>query len=379
MSLTLNSSPHLHRNTGVGRIMALVLLACVPAWLIYTWFFGWGLSINVVITACTALSLEAALMRLRGRASLQALSDNSALVTAVLLSFAIPPGAPWWIPVLGASFAIILGKHIFGGLGHNLFNPAMVGYVALLATFPLKMTGWQIPSAQTINNLPINPLDLQGLLISLSNTFPFLPITRPGGLDIAIDGFAKATPLLFYKMAAHSAVLGEWQAGNPLFERNAETGWELINFSFLCGGLFLLWKRIISWHIPVSIILTVVALASGFYFLKPGSENVYGSPLLHLFGTATMIGAFFIATDPVSAPGSAKAKLCYGILIGLLIYSIRIWGSYLDSIGFAVLLANSAAPLLDYSFRPRIYGEPSWFARLRAALFGKANGRKVSP
>lgn len=379
MSLTLNSSPHLHRDTGVGRIMALVVLACLPAYLVSTWFFGWGLSINIVVTACTALGLEAVLMRVRGRAMLPALRDNSALVTVILLSFAIPPGAPWWIPLLGASFAIVLGKHIYGGLGHNIFNPAMVGYVALLTAFPLKMTGWQIPSAQTIDNLPINPLDLQGFLISLSSTFPFLPITIPGGLDLAIDGFAKATPLLFYKMAAHSAVIGEWQAGNPLFERSAETGWELINFSFLCGGLFLLWKRIISWHIPVSIILTVTALACGFYFLKPGSENVYGSPILHLFGTATMIGAFFIATDPVSAPGSSKGKLCYGMLIGVLIYSIRIWGSYLDSIGFAVLLANSATPLLDYSFRARIYGEPSWFTRIRSSLFGKSDVRKVRP
>jgi len=372
MMLAVNSSPHTLRSGSVTRVMLLVLLACVPAWLTFTWFFGWGLTINIVIGTCTALLLEGIVMRLRSLPVLPCLRDSSAIVTAVLLAFATPPGAPWWIPVLGASLAVIVGKQAYGGLGHNLFNPAMVGYFALLTAFPLHMTGWNIPGAQSINGVPIDPLTLQGLLISLSVTFPFLPFEPPRGLDVAVDGFSAATPLLFYKLAAQSSLLEQWQSGGALFERSAETGWEMVGIAFALGGLFLLWKRVITWHIPLSIIATVLALSCAFYFLVPGSQAIYGSPILHLFGTATMIGAFLIATDPVSAPSSSAGKLLYGVLIGVLIYSIRVWGSYLDSVGIAVILANAASPLFDMLFRQRLYGERHGWQRL---LPGRKAGR----
>lgn len=372
MMLAVNSSPHTMRSSSVSKVMLLVLLACVPAYLTSTWFFGWGLTINILIGTVTALLLEAIVMRLRSMPVLACLRDSSAIVTAVLLAFATPPGAPWWIPVLGAALAVIIGKQVYGGLGHNIFNPAMVGYVALLTAFPLEMTGWNLPGAQTIDLAPIDPLGMQGFLISLSVTFPFLPIDQPRGLDVAIDGFSMATPLLFYKLAAHSSLLEQWQAGNSLFDRSAETGWEMVSIAFVVGGLFLLWKRVITWHIPVSIIATVLAISCAFYFLVPGSRAVYGSPILHLLGTATMIGAFLIATDPVSAPSSSTGKLLYGVLIGVLIYSIRVWGSYLDSVGIAVILANAASPLFDMIFRQRLYGEPRWWQRL---LPDKSPGR----
>ena len=367
MMLAVNSSPHTLRAGGVTRVMLLVLLACVPAWLTFTWFFGWGLTINIVIGTCTALLLESIVMKLRSRPVLACLRDSSAIVTAVLLAFATPPGAPWWIPVLGASLAVIVGKQVYGGLGHNIFNPAMVGYVALLIAFPLHMTGWNIPGVQSIEGVPIDPLGLQGLLISLSVSFPFLPIEPPRGLDVAIDGFSAATPLLFYKLAAQSSLLDQLQSGGSLLDRSAETGWEMVSIAFALGGLFLLWKRVITWHIPLSIMATLLALSCGFYFLVPGGHAIYGSPILHMFGTATMIGAFLIATDPVSAPASSAGKLLYGALIGVLMYSIRVWGSYLDSVGIAVILANAAAPLFDLIFRQRLYGEQHWWQRLLPA------------
>ena len=367
MMLAVNSSPHTLRSGSVSKVMLLVLLACVPAYLTSTWFFGWGLTLNILIGSITALLLEAIVMRLRSRPVLPSLGDCSAFVTAVLLAFATPPGAPWWIPVLGATLAVIIGKQVYGGLGHNIFNPAMVGYFILLVAFPLKMTGWNVPGAQTIDLVPIDPLSMQGFLISLSVTFPFLPIEPPRGLDVAVDGFSMATPLLFYKLAAQSSVLEQWQAGNSLFDRSAETGWEMVNLAFIVGGLFLLWKRVITWHIPVSVIATLLLLSSAFYFLVPGSRAVYGSPILHLFGTATMIGAFLIATDPVSAPSSNIGKLLYGMLIGTLMYSIRVWGSYLDSVAIAVVLANGVSPLFDMIFRQRLYGEPRWWQKLLVA------------
>lgn len=147
--------------------MALVLLACMPAYGVSTWFFGWGLSINAILCIVTATAVEGLVMKLRGRNAWAYIRDSSALVTAILLAFTIPPGAPWWIPVLGATFAILIGKQVYGGLGLNLFNPAMVGYVALLVAFPLKMTAWQIPGAESTNGDFANPLGLQGLLVSL--------------------------------------------------------------------------------------------------------------------------------------------------------------------------------------------------------------------
>lgn len=361
MSQPLQSSPHLVSQVCVSKTMGLVLLACMPAYAVSTWYFGWGLTLNALLCITTALIAEGLVMWLRGINTWSRLRDASAIVTALLLAFTIPPGAPWWIPVLGASFAIIIGKQVYGGLGLNIFNPAMVGYVTLLVAFPLKMTAWQIPGVQTIENEVINPIGLQGFLISLKLTFPFLPANEIKYLGTEIDGFVKATPLLFYKLPGKSALIAAWINDISLFARSSGTGWEWVNIAFLFGGLLMLFKRIITWHIPISLIATVILLSIVFY--QPGFEAVYGSPYLHLFGTATMIAAFFIATDPVSAPASSLAKIIYGAIAGVLIYCIRIWGSYLDSVAFSILLVNALTPLLDYYFRPRIFGEArfSWW------------------
>lgn len=373
MSQPLQCSPHWLSQATVTKTMALVLLACMPAYGVSTWFFGWGLTINAVLCIVTAITVEGLVMRLRNRRAWTYVRDCSALVTAILLAFTIPPGAPWWVPMLGATFAILIGKQVYGGLGLNLFNPAMAGYVALLVAFPLQMSAWQIPGVESLDGTFVNPLGPQGLLVSLQLSFPFLGLTEPNGLYAGIDGFAKATPLLFHKLAGHSVLIGQWQTDGALFDRSTEIGWEWVNIAFLLGGLFLLFKRVISWHIPLSLITTVLILAYIFY--QPGREAVYGSPYLHLFSTATMIGAFFIATDPVSAPASPLGKIIYGVTAGVLIYCIRIWGSYLDSVGFAILLVNGISPLLDYCLRPRIYGEKR---RISWSLKRRGNGQTGS-
>ena len=347
------SSPMQHSQRSTGRLMLLVIAACIPGVATATWYFGFGVLINIMLAASMAIVLEACALKLRGRDIRLHLSDNSALVTAVLFGIAMPPGASWWLVAMGIFFAIVIAKHIYGGLGQNLFNPAMCGYVLLLLSFPVEMTSWHIPNDALVDGSSFSAFSLAGLRQSLLLSMPVFGGAQMSSPD-SIDGLAMATPLIEFKMAGTSALLTAWDAGVSGFSRDAGAGWELVNMGYLCGGLFLIYKRIISWHIPCAIIATVTVMSTLYY--APGSSGIYGTPYLHLFGSATMIGAFFIATDPVSAATTVRGKIYYGIIIGLAIYGIRVWGSYLDSIAIAVLLGNFCAPALDYLCRPRIYG-----------------------
>ena len=368
MSSLQTGAPFQHSGRDIAQLMQTLLCALLPGILASLWFFGYGVLINIVIAITFAVLAEVAMARLRNRDYRPYLSDRSALVSALLFAIAIPPGSPWWLAALGIVFAIVIAKHLYGGLGQNPFNPAMCGYAMLLLAFPLQMTGWHIPSEVINGPLAVgdvglalltaerdvlSPLSWGGFKQALLLAFPF---AASSAIDINeyIDGLAMATPLIEFKMAGNSAILAARESGVSLFSRESKTAWEIINIAYLLGGLFLLYKKIISWHIPLAIITTVFVLASLFY--APGSVTIYGTPYLHLFGSATMIGAFFIATDPVSAATTRPGKLVYGIIIGVSIYSIRVWGSYLDSIAFAVLFGNFCAPILDQYCRPRIFG-----------------------
>lgn len=371
MTISANSSPLQHSQQNVGQIMRLVLLACMPGVFVATWFFGFGILINILVSAAIAVALEAVLLKIRNRNVRLHLSDNSALVTAVLFGLALPPGSPWWLIAIGIFFAMVFAKHIYGGLGQNPFNPAMCGYVLLLLAFPLEMSNWRIPGgnvtaieiADGINNLTssnfltqiqsTSVLSWGGFQQSILASFPFLA-SSPQQLQETVDAMSMATPLIEFKMAGHSALIAARESGLDLFARESKTGWELVNIAYLLGGMFLLYRRIISWHIPLAILSSIIILSSLFY--TPAAAAVYGSPYLHLFGSATMLGAFFIATDPVSAATSNTGKLMYGVIIGCAIYSIRAWGSYPDSIALAVLFGNFCAPLLDHFLRPRMFG-----------------------
>lgn len=371
MKQSVARAPFQHSGNSIARLMQILLLCLLPGIAVSLWFFGIGILINIAVAVLFALACEAVMLLLRRRAPGPALSDCSALVSAVLFAIAIPPGSPWWLTASGIVFAIVVAKHLYGGLGQNPFNPAMCGYAMLLLAFPLEMTGWHIPSNEmsgplSVDSLGIptfalvsenlNPLSWEGMRQSLQLAFPFAA-SSAAELAALIDGLALATPLIEFKMAGQSALLATRESGASLFARESGTGWELVNIAYLLGGLFLLFKRIISWHIPVAIIATVLTMSTLFY--APGSTAIYGTPYLHLFGSATMIGAFFIATDPVSAATTRGGKIYYGILIGVSIYAIRVWGSYLDSIAFAVLFGNFCAPLLDRYSRPRIFGHAS--------------------
>lgn len=339
MSFINASSPHTYRPLDTHSVMQWVIMATLPGLLALTFFFGWGTLINIAIACITALLSEALVLYLRKRDIKTPLNDYSALVTAVLLGLALPPFAPWWLVVTGTATAIILAKQLYGGLGLNPFNPAMVGYVVLLISFPVEMTRWITPV-----NLP--EAQLPGFLEGLTAVF---------SSSSAIDAYTGATPLDLFKN--HEGLLAEQiTAQEPLFIYSsfASAGWEWVNLGFLLGGLLLIYKKIFTWHAPISMLLALLMMSVIFY--DGGSSTSGGSPLMHLFSGATMLGAFFIVTDPVSSATSNKGKIIYGAVIGVLIYIIRVWGNYPDAIAFAVLLMNFAAPFIDYYTVPRTYG-----------------------
>lgn len=365
-----SSSPLQYFPLQTSQIMLLVTLATLPAMLVATWFFGYGVILNVLFAILVGVLCEAAISQVRGHDVRATLADNSCLVSAVLFGMTIPPGTAWWLIAMGMVFAIALVKHAYGGLGHNTFNPAMAGYLFLLLAFPLEMTSWHLPVAAMDFDSPYSPLGWQGFLHSLGCLFPFLPLLDDG---LTVDGLAMATPLIESKLAASNAIWAAVEEGSGIFARSSETGWELINFAWLFGGVFLLATRLISWHIPLSIIATTLIMSLLYY--SPSAAAVLGTPYLHLFGSATMMGAFFIATDPVSAATGSHARIAYGIIIGVSLYSIRVWGSYLDAVAIAVLFGNFCAPLLDRLLAPRKYGHPGLFSK----LLGYRSTRKSSP
>ncbi|MTW22955.1 electron transport complex subunit RsxD [Allochromatium palmeri] len=337
------SSPHVPRVNRVDRVMLDVLLALIPGILVMTWFFGWGLLINCVLAVTFAVAAETVVMLLRGRSPLIALRDLSAVVTAVLFALSVPPILPWWLTLLGMLFAIILVKQLYGGLGYNPFNPAMAAYVFLLISYPVAMTTWLAPAG-----LAEHPLSfMESLRLILNGTLP---------TGFEWDALSSATPLdeMRGKLDLGQTIeqIGQSQTWGWLGGR----GWEWVGVAFLLGGVYLLWRRLITWHIPVSMLLGLTATATLFWAIDP---HTHPSPIFHLFSGAAMLGAFFIATDPVTACTTKKGQLVFGASIGLIVYVIRSWGGYPDAVAFAVLLMNIAAPTIDYYTQPRVFGHGS--------------------
>jgi electron transport complex protein RnfD len=317
--------------------MQLVLLATVPGIVALIFFFGWGVLSNLVLASAFALGFEALALTLRKRPLGFYLGDYSALVTAFLLAIAIPPASPWWLIAIGIGSAILMAKHLYGGMGYNPFNPAMVGYVVLLISFPVEMTSW------------IAPHDIsEGNYLNLLEAFT----AAFSGRD-AVDAYTMATPLDVLKQNSTILVDDLWVA-NPQFGAWGGLGWEWVNAAFLAGGLLLLSLRVFTWHAPISMLIALTVMAAMFY--DGGSAASGGSPLFHLFSGATMFGAFFIVTDPVTSAVSVRGRIIYGACIGILVYLIRVWGNYPDAIAFAVLLMNFAAPFIDHYTQPTTYG-----------------------
>jgi electron transport complex protein RnfD len=336
----IGAAPHFPPHATVRGVMLQVLLALLPAIAAHVWFFGPGILFQILLASGFALLFEFLLLRIRRRPVGLFLGDGSAIVTAVLFALCVPPLAPWWVALTGMLFAIVFAKHLYGGLGHNVFNPAMVGYVVVLVSFPQVMTAWLLP-ADLAAHTP-GPLESLGAILTGH---------LPGGLGW--DAVTGATPLDTIRTSVASGETISEARQSPIFGDFGGLGWEWIANWFGLGGLWLIWRRVITWHVPVATIGTVVLLGTGAWLLDPGSNP---SPLQHVFSGALVVGAFFIATDPVSGCTSNRGRLIFGAGVGVLTLVIRRWGGYPDGVAFAVLLMNMAAPLIDRYTRPRIFG-----------------------
>jgi len=342
MTFPTAPAPHVVAHDSVGRVMRIVIYALLPTVALHVVFFGVGLLIQIALGAATALICEAVALRLRHKPIEPFLKDGSAIVTAILLALCLPPLAPWWLVVSGTAFAILLAKHLYGGLGANPFNPAMVGYAVLLVSFPVQLLQWLPPAGMEIEHVKLSVGEtIQTILTgSLPSRLTWDAVTSPTPLD-ALRTSLKLGMTMVEARAA------------PIFGTLGGRGWEWINLATLAGGLALLVLRIIRWHIPVAMLGAIVLCASLMYLVDPGT---YAGPIFHLTSGASLLGAFFIATDPISAATSDRGRVIYGAGIGVLTYVIRTWGGYPDGVAFAVLLMNLSVPLIDRYTIPRIYG-----------------------
>ncbi|MBE0597671.1 MAG: RnfABCDGE type electron transport complex subunit D [Desulfuromonadales bacterium] len=317
----LSSSPHIRTPETTDRIMRVVIYSLLPACAVSVYFFGVAALVLLLITTLGCLATEALCQRLMGRTP--TLGDGSAALTGILLALNLPPYSPWWLALLGAVIAVGIGKQAYGGLGCNPFNPALVARVVLLISFPVQMTTWYAPTP----------------------------------LGSGLDAVTTATPLGEMKTAV--MLTGQLPAGlqspvaDYLIGNMAGSLGEISALALLLGGGWLLWKRIITWHIPVAYLGSVVLLGGAFWLVDPSR---YPNPLFHLLTGGLMLGALYMATDLVTSPITGRGMLIFGFGCGLLTVIIRLFGGYPEGVSFAILLMNAATPLIDRFTKPRRFG-----------------------
>jgi electron transport complex protein RnfD len=334
-------SPFITKPVSVSQIMLNVLLALIPGIALYVWFFGPAILVSITLASLTALATESLMLKIQKRPIMPFIKDNSALLTAWLLALSIPPLAPWWLVVVGTAFAISISKHLYGGLGNNPFNPAMIGYAVLIISFPVHMTHWLSPHG--LGEISLTFLDQLNYIFKGA---------LPEG--IKLDAITMATPLDTLKTQLHLNENIKEILDMPIYGRLAGQGSEWVAAGFLLGGFYLLAKRLISWHIPAAYLGTLFITAGIFHLVDP---NHYVTPLFHLFSGAAMIGAFFILTDPVTSPTTPRGKLIFAFGAGLLTYLIRAFGGFPDGMAFATLLMNICVPLIDAYTQPKVFGK----------------------
>lgn len=329
-------APFLLKDASVSKVMTQVCLALLPGIAAYTWQVGSAILIQLLIASTAALLAEAAMLKIRGKPMAMFLADGSAIVTAWLIALAFPPLAPWWLIVTGTLFAIVIAKQLYGGLGQNPFNPAMVAFAVCIVSFPALMSQW-----------PAVGLGL-GFKEQLDIIF---------GLAPRVDALSGATPLdamkTALKLADGTIDVASLLANQEIYGNFAGRGWEWVAGGYLLGGLWMMQRKLITWHVPTAFILALLLVSGGLWLYKPAQ---FASPLFHLFSGGAMLGAFFIATDPVSGCTTPRGKLIFGAGAGLLAYIIRVFGGYPDGVAFAVLLMNLCAPLIDFQTQPAIFG-----------------------
>ncbi|HNS97238.1 MAG TPA: RnfABCDGE type electron transport complex subunit D [Polyangiaceae bacterium] len=320
LRLLVGTSPHVHAEQGVPEIMRWVVLALLPAVAVSLWSFGLEALRVYVLAVGACLAIEWICLRIFKTPG--SLADGSAAVTGVLLAMNLPPTSPSWMVLIGAVVAIVFAKHLFGGLGSNIFNPALTARVFLLISWPVSMTTWLKVGERGF----ISPsADLQA-------------ITQP-------------TPLGMLKVGELQSVATE--AGEWLLRDEGGSLGEVSALALVLGGVCLLWKRIITWEIPVFFIGTTVVFTAAAWLIDPSS---YASPLTHALSGGLLLGAIFMATDMVTSPGTFQGRVIFAIGCGLLTAIIRLWGGYPEGVSFAILLMNGLTPLIDRLVRPRPHG-----------------------
>ena len=310
--LFMDSSPQGREGDSTRKIMYSVALSLLPALAVSVWMFGWEAVRVLVLTSVFAIGIEALIARFVSYKI--DFMDGSALVTGILLAMNVPANAPWWMLLIGALVAVVVGKQVFGGLGQNIFNPALVARVFLLISFPVEMTSWPLPGA--------------------------------------VDGTTGATPLGILKTEGLGALSNTHLTDLALGRMGGSLG-EVSALALLIGALFLFYKRYITWEIPLTFIGTVFVFAGIFYSVNPA---VYADPFFHIFTGGVFLGALYMATDMVTSPLTFKGKLLFGFGCGLFTMLIRLFGSFPEGVSFAILLMNALVPLLDKYFPDKRFG-----------------------
>ena len=321
--LLTSAAPHVHSGDSVQKNMLFVILALLPAFAVSLIAFGWSALITTVISIAACVLTEWCITKFMLKRQ-PSLCDLSAVLTGLLLAFNLPSNLPWWMVVLGSIFAIGVGKMVFGGIGQNVFNPALVGRVFLLISFPAAMTTWPVAKG-----FATRYLDAETAATPLSLMKNAVANHQPFELGSLLDSFLSCVP-------GHIM-------GGSLGEISA--------LALLIGGIFLLCTRVISWHIPVSILGTV-AVFTGIL----SACGIGAGPLTHLLTGGVMLGAIFMATDYVTSPMTAWGKIIFGVGIGVIVVVIRTWGSYPEGMSFAILIMNGCVPLLN-RIAPKRFGE----------------------
>ena len=338
------ASPHAHGGNSIGRTMFRVQIALLPATAFGFWLFGWPAFFLWLLTILSCLGFEALALALMGRRRIKAtLLDGSALLTGWLLALTLPPWAPWWVAVVGGFMAIVIGKQVFGGVGQNVFNPAMVARVALLVSFPLPLTQWVTP-------LSLSSLGAPDFVASLRIFLGSLP--QPDAMASAsLLGFSKTELArgidLLHSLAGEQAPALSW-----IGARSGSLG-ESASWLIVGGGLYLLARGVITWHTPLAVIAGLAIPAAIGHALDPAH---YLGVAAHLLSGAALLGAFFIATDYVTSPNTGAGQIVFGLGVGLLTWIIRSYGGYPEGMAFAVLLMNALTPVIDRLIKPRILG-----------------------
>lgn len=318
----ISSSPHIHSEEDIPWIMRRVIYALIPGALVGLYFFGLPAAKVIAISVVSCMVIEAITQEFMGRAV--TISDGSAALTGLLLAMNLPAGSPWWLVVLGSLIAIVLGKQVYGGLGNNPFNPALVARVFLLISFPVQMTTWPKPRAFLLNTA---------------------------------DTVTGATPLGALKTAIfeHGSIdiVGKLNLMDPFFGNIGGSLGEISALALIIGGVYLIARRIITWHIPVFFIGTVALMTGIFWVINP---NLYANPAFHMLSGGLMLGAIFMATDMVTSPITNKGKIIFAIGCGVITVVIRLWGGYPEGVSFAILIMNAFVPLINKMARPEKFG-----------------------